>query len=446
MNIVIAGAGDVGFHLAELLVDENQNITLIDEDEEVLSYASEHLDVRTVLGDSSSHDILEQANTGSADLFIAVASAHATNILACLIAKNLGAKKTLARTDSMEYLEKVPREHFASLGVDELFSPGKLAVEEIGRLLKRVSTTDFIDFENGKVSVLGFTADSSSKLIGKQFKELTDEATDYHIKVVCVLRDDETILVKSAQEIKSGDHIYMAVDSDGLSILNTHIGKSLHNVSRVMIIGSSRLALETACALENSYDVKVIMKSERDCKRFVKQLKNALVIKGDPNNSELLKEEGLELMDAFIALTPNSETNILASLNAEKAGVYKTIALVDNIAYTHISQSIGIDTIINKKLLAANEIFRHVRKGKVEAIASFHGVDGKIIEYQISSQSPLVNRSICDIDMHGQAVIAGVVRNNKGIIPKSDFILEISDHVIVFALPGELEALENIFK
>jgi len=446
MNIVIAGAGDVGFHLAELLVNENQNITLIDEDEEVLSYAAEHLDVRTVLGDSSSHEILKQANASNADLFIAVATAHATNILACLIAKKLGAKKTLARTNSMEYLEEVPRAHFASLGVDELFSPGKLAVEEIGRLIKRVSTTDFIDFENGKVSVLGFTADDSSKLVGKQFKELTDEATDYHIKIVCVLRDDETILVKPDQTIRARDHIYMATDNDGLSILNAHIGKSLRNISRVMIIGSSKLALETACALENTYDVKVIMKSEKECKHFVKHLNNALVIKGNPNNSELLKEEGLEFMDAFIALTPNSETNILASLNAEKAGVYKTIALVDNVAYTHISQSIGIDTIINKKLLAANEIFRHVRKGKVEAIASFHGVDGKIIEYQISSESPLVNKSICDVDMHGQAVIAGVVRNDNGIIPKSDFNLEIGDHVIVFALPGELESLENIFK
>jgi len=340
----------------------------------------------------------------------------------------------------------VPREHFASLGVDELFSPGKLAVEEIGRLLKRVSTTDFIDFENGKISVLGFTADGGSKLVGKEFKELTDEATDYHIKVVCVLRDDETILVTQGQKIAAGDHIYMATDTDGLSILNAHIGKSLRNVSRVMIIGDSKLALETACALEETYEVKVIMRSERSCKKFLKQLNSTLVIKADPNNSELLKEEGLEFMDAFIALTPNSETNILASLNAEKAGVYKTIALVDNIAYTHISQSIGIDTIINKKLLAANEIFRHVRKGKVEAIASFHGVDGKVIEYQISSESPLVNRSICDIDMHDQAVIAGVVRDNKGIIPKSDFVLEIGDHVVVFALPGELESLENIFR
>jgi len=399
-----------------------------------------------ILGDSSSHEILEQADTASADLFIAVATAHATNILACLIAKNLGAKKTLARTNSMEYLKQVPREHFASLGVDELFSPGKLAVEEIGRLIKRVSTTDFFDFENGKVSVLGFTADSSSKLVGKQFKELTDEATDYHIKVVCVLRDDETILVGPEQKIQSGDHIYIASDNDGLSILNAYIGKSLRNVSRIMIIGSSKLALETACALEETYDVKVIMRSEKDCKRFIKHLKHALVIKANPNNSELLKEEGLEFMDAFIALTPNSETNILASLNAEKAGVYKTIALVDNVAYTHISQSIGVDTIINKKLLAANEIFRHVRKGKVEAIASFHGVNGKIIEYQISQESPLVNRSICDVDMHNQAVIAGVVRNNKGIIPKSDFVLEVDDHVIVFALPGELESLENIFR
>lgn len=446
MNIVIAGAGDVGFHLATLLVDDNQNITLIDEDEEVLSYAAEHLDVRTVLGDSSSHEILEHADVGNANLFIAVATAHATNILACLIAKKLGAEKTIARTNSTEYLGDIPREHFASLGVDELFSPGKLAVDEINRLLKRVSTTDFVDFENGKISFLGFTADGSSKLIGRQFKDVTDEATDYHIKVVCVLRDEETILVKPEQRINKGDHIYLATDSDGLSLLNDYIGKSLRNINNVMIIGDTRLAMETACLLEESHDVKVIMQSEKACKKFIKHLKHALIIKGNPNNNELLQEEGLEFMDAFIALTPNSETNILASLSAEKAGVYKTIALVDNIAYTHISQNIGVDTIINKKLLAANEIFRHLSKGKVEAIASFHGVDGKIIEYQVGYESSIINKSICDIDLHGQAVIAGVVRNEKGIIPKSDFVFQEGDHVVVFGLPGELESLNNIFK
>lgn len=445
MNIVIAGAGDVGFHLATLLVDDNQNITLIDEDEEVLSYASEHLDVRTVLGDSSSHQILEQADVGSANLFIAVATEHATNILACLIAKKLGAKKTIARTNSTEYLGKVPREHFASLGVDELFSPGKLAVDEIERLLKRVSTTDFVDFENGKISFLGFTVDSSSKLVGRQFKELTDEATDYHIKVVCVLRDENTILVKSDQRIMKGDHIYLATDSDGLSILNNYIGKSLRTINHVMIIGDTRLAMETACLLEENHEVKVIMPSEKACKTFLGKLKNALIIKGDPNNNQLLQEEGLEFMDAFIALTPNSETNILSSLSAEKAGVYKTIALVDNVAYTHISQNIGVDTIINKKILAANEIFRHVNRGKIEAVASFHGVDGKILEYQVSSNSALVNKTINDMNLHGQAVIAGVVRNEQGIIPKSDFVFETGDLVIVFGLPGELESLENIF-
>jgi len=446
MNIIVAGAGDVGFHLAELLVNDNQNVTIIDKDEDVLTYADEHLDVRSVLGDCSSHTILEEANVKNANLFIAVTTSHSTNLLSCLIAKKMGAGKTIARTNNPEYLKASNLEHLISLGVDELFSPRELAVEEIQRLLKRVSATDVYDFEKGKISVLGFTADNQSRLVGQKFEDLADRANDYHVKVVCVLRNEETILVGSDDTIRAGDHIYLATDARGFDIANQHIGKTLRKIRKVMITGDTELALQMACRLEKNLNVKVILKSERTCKTFASVLNRALVIKGDPNNSELLRAEGIDQMDAFIALSPNSETNILTSLLAEKEGVYKTIASVDNVAYTHISQNIGIDTIINKKILAANEIFRHVRQGKIKAIATFHGVEGEIIEYSIDKENHLTRNAISDLGMPVDAMIVGVIRKNKGIIPRSDFVLESGDQLVIYALPGAMKTVEKIFR
>jgi len=212
-----------------------------------------------------------------------------------------------------------------------------------------------------------------------------------------------------------------------------------------MITGDTELALQTAKALEDARNVKIVVPGNNTCKYFAETLNNTLIIKGDPSNSELLEEEGLDQMDAFIALTPNSETNILTSLMAEQSKVSKTISLVDNTAYMHISQSIGVDTIINKKLLAANEIFRHVRVGHIKAIASFHGVEGEIIEFSIDEDNHLTQKPLDTLGVPPTAVIVGVVRKDTGIIPKSNFQLQIGDQLIVYALPDCIKTVERIF-
>lgn len=446
MNIIIAGAGDVGFHLAEMLVKQDQDIILIDDNETTLEYAAQKLDVSVIHGDCSSPEILMNADAPEANLFIAVTTNHSTNILACSLAKKLGTKKTIARTNTAEYLAPKHRQHFIELGVDELFSPRDLAVKEIQRLLKRVSATDVLDFENGSISLLGFAVHQPSSLIGRQFSYLNEESTDYHVKVVCVLRENKTIIVKSEDVIQQDDHIYIAADNSGVRLVNKFIGKNLRRLNNIMITGHTELALQTAMALENNHDVKIVVPGNVSCKHFAEHLNNTLIINGDPSNSELLEEEGLRQMDAFIALTANSETNILTSLMAEQSKMTKTISLVDNIAYMHISQSIGVDTIINKKLLAANEIYRHVRIGHIKAIASFHGVEGEIIEFSIDeNNSNLTHKPLCELGVPSTAVSVGVVRKNKGIIPKSDFTLSIGDQVIIYALPDSIKAVERIF-
>ena len=213
-----------------------------------------------------------------------------------------------------------------------------------------------------------------------------------------------------------------------------------------MIVGGTDVGQTTAQLLEKDYNVTIVDQSKETCKHLAENLDNTLIIKANPGNVELLKEEGLENMDAFIALTPNSETNIITSLMAEDAGVFKTIALVDNTDYTHISQNIGVDTIINKKLIAANNIFRFVRKGKVEAITSLHGVKAEIIEFIIQKNNRITKYRLKDLHFPYKAMIGGVIRGEESLIPDGNFQLQLHDKVIVFTLPEAISKVEEMFR
>jgi trk system potassium uptake protein TrkA len=445
MNILIGGAGDVGFHLAKLMVTEEQNITLIDHDDQVLDYVATHIDVSTIKGEITSIETLMNGKVENADLFIAVSTHESANLLACILAKKLGAKKTIARVSNPEYFHKVQRKNFKDSGIDNLFSPRLLAVQEIKRLISRASVTDVFEFEEGKISIIGFTADQDSNLIGKSMRQLSEEATNHHLRVIVLLRGSETIIPSMDMIIEPLDHLYLSTDIKDFDRVNHFVGKTLKKVKKVMIIGSGPLARQTAKLLEKEYNVSLIMKSKAECKKCHEELNNTLILQGDPNNTDFLIEYGLESMDAFVALTPNSETNIISSLMAERTGDIKTIALVDNSAYTHISQNIGVDTIINKKILAANNIFRFVRRGRVEAIASFHGVDAEVIEFIIHEKDQVVGKQINQIGLPREAIVAGVIRDDKGLIPRGDFVLDRDDKLIIFVRPSSVKVVESIF-
>jgi trk system potassium uptake protein TrkA len=411
-----------------------------------LANAANSLDVKVIAGDISSINILEEAKLGTAKLFIAVTTNESTNLLSCILAKKMGVKQTVARVKNSEFLAPSQKEYFKSIGIDNLFSPRYLAAREVKRLISRVSATDVFEFEDGKISIIGFTADNSSPLINKSFRELYELASDQHFRVIVVLRNSKTFIPKSTDIILPEDHLYLSTDVSDFDQVNALVGKTLQKIKNIMIIGDTPIAKDTAELLENDFNVKVVLRSASKCRIFLKDLKHASIIKGDPSNTELLLDEGLDHMDAFIALTSNSETNILSSLMADNLGVYKTVALVDNPAYTHLSQKIGVDTIINKKLLAANNIFRYVRKGKIEAIASFHGVDAEIIEFTIHKENQLVKKTLKDLNFPEGMIVAGVIRNDIGIIPNALFKFILGDKVIVFALQEVMKRVESIFK
>lgn len=445
MKIVIAGAGDVGFHLAELLSIESLDIILIDLEQDVLDYAATHLDVLTLKGDCASLDLLEKAGVNQAKLFLAVTTSEKTNLVSAILAKKLGARQVIARVTNPEYLCGEQKEIFRELGIDILMSPIQLAANEIERLIQRCTFTDLFEFEDGKISLAGLTLRNNSPLLDMRVKDLGNVEKGSVLRPIAILRGHETIIPKGETVLRKNDHIYFITKRDEIEGLEVLLGEKRKDIRKVMIIGGDKLSVSTAKNLEKNYQVTLVVKNKKKAIELSEVLNSTLIIRGDYSNIEMLKEEGLSNMDAFIALTENSETNIIASLTAKNYGVFKTIAQVENREYIHLSQNIGVDTLINKKLIAANNIFRFVRKGKIEAVTSLHGVDAEVIEFVIHKANRTTRKPIKELHFPPTAIIGGVIRGEDSLVPDGDFQLQVGDKVVVFSLPESIAKLEKIF-
>ncbi len=445
MKIIIAGAGDVGFHLAKLLANEGHDIILIDREPLRLKQATSSLDVTTAKGNSTSYKILEDANVQNADLLIAVTSSEETNLTTCMIGKHLGAKKTIARIQNVEYLLNKEKLDLKDLGIDEIISPESLAAKEIKRLLKEVAVTDTFDFDEGKLSLIGVIIEESSKLNGKTLIDLAHLNPEHNFITVAILRNNQTIIPHGENKFMEGDHAYFIAQPDGVeSVLNLS-GKEKKEIKNVMILGGSKVGFHAAKSLSRKFNVKLIESNKEKCFELADQLKNVMVINGDGRDVELLEEEGIDDMDAFIAVTGNSETNIISCLVAKNHGVKKTISLVENIDYIHLSQNIGVDTMINKKLIAANFIFRYVRQGDIISLTSIHGVDAEILEFIVKAGSKITEREIKDLDFPKGAIIGGVVRNGVGYTTMGNFQFRPKDRAVVLCRLECIKTVEEFF-
>lgn len=445
MHIVIAGAGDMGYHLAEQLSYDNKDITLIDTEREVLDYVSSKLDVLTVLGDATSIDILQRANVSSASMVLAVTTSEKTNIVAAVLAKQLGAKRVMARVRNHSYLNNENINYFQNLGIDNLISPTMLCSREIFNMIQNSSFTEVFDFEGGKLNIVGVTLDQTNPLVNQRIMDMKLNPIFEDIRIIAILRDLKTIIPRGSTIIRNHDHVFFISNKKHTESILDLIGQKKRTIKNIMIIGGDDMALTTALKLEDHFRVTLVNKDKERCKWLAENLPNTLIINGDYKNIELLIEEGLEQMDAFLALTESSETNIITSLSAKNHGVYKTIAHVDTREYIHISHSIGVDSLINKKLVAANEISRYLKKGTVEAVSGIYGVDAEFIQYSVCKNNRLTKYALKDLHFPDTAIVAGVIRGEDVFIPDGDFELQMNDKAIVLALPQARGPLEKLF-
>jgi len=448
MKIIIAGAGEVGFHLAKLLSYESQDITLIDTKKENLIYADNHLDIRVLKGDATSISVLKDAQADKSDLVIGVTSSETTNITLCMLAKQLGSKKTIARISNTEFMDYRELIRFQELGIDELISPEELAASEIQLLLNQSAFNDTYEFENGALIMVGVSLPKSAPFIGKLVKEAASIFPELHFMPIAMQRGGTqyTLIPRGDTIFKEDDQVYFITDKKGVDELYKLTGKKKEVLKNVMILGGSKVGFKAARDLcGNKFNVKLIEKDKEKAFDLADILPNALVINGDGRNVELLEEESLESMDAFIAVTGNSETNIMSCLVAKSKKIKKTIALVENMDYFQLSQSIGIDTLINKKLLAANNIFRYIRKGEVVALTRLNNLNAEILEFQVKPDSKMDGQVIRELEFPRNAIIGGVIRDGEGIVALGDFEIVEGDRVVVCCLPQAIQKVERLF-
>ncbi|TAI46823.1 Trk system potassium transporter TrkA [Flagellimonas allohymeniacidonis] len=448
MKIIIAGAGEVGFHLAKLLSYEAQEITLIDTDKESLAYADSHLDIRVLRGDATSVEVLREAKVDTSDLVIGVTASETTNLTLCFLAKQLGCERTIARISNTEFMDNRDLIKFEELGIDELISPEELAAEEIQLLLNQSAFNDTYEFEEGLLIMIGVFLPKSAPFVGKMVKEAANIFPELHFMPIALQRmgTQFTVIPRGDTVFKEGDQVYFITSDEGVDELYKLTGMQKREIKNVMILGGSKVGYKTArdlCA--NKFNVKLIEKNKEKAFDIADELPHALVINGDGRNVELLDEESLDSMDAFIAVTGNSETNIMSCLVAKTKKIKKTIALVENMDYFQLSQSIGVDTLINKKLLAANNIFRYIRRGEVLALTRLNNLNAEILEFEVKPTSLVNGEIIKELDFPREAIIGGVIRDGKGIIALGDFKILEGDRVVVCSLPKAIPRIEKLF-
>ena len=445
MKIVIAGAGEMGSHLATMLSGNGHDITVIDRDAKALEEVGTLADIITVEGDSTTFEALRKASTRKCDLFIAVNHTENDNIVAAVIAKQLGARKTIARIDNNEYLEPNNKEIFIEMGIDYLFYPEKVAAAEVVDLLGHTSTTEYVDFSGGRLSLSVFKLEPTSPLVGRELAGFSDSDAELSYRTVAITRDGRTIIPHAEERFEEGDTIYVIARQDAVREVNDLSGQSHIEVKNLMILGGSRIGVQVASELQNEVNIKLIDYNAEKAYRLAELLDKTLIINVDGRNTEAMLEEGLPNMDAFLAVTGRSETNILAALLARRMGVKKVIAEVENLNYINLAESMGIDTIVNKKLITASNIFRFTMSSDVQAIKYLTGSEAEVMEFIAKPNSPATRSRIKEMGLPENVIIGGSVRGDKVEIAVGSTEIKAFDRVVVFALPDAVERVCDFF-
>ncbi|MCR5352282.1 MAG: Trk system potassium transporter TrkA [Bacteroidales bacterium] len=453
MKIVIEGAGEVGSHLAKMLRAEANEVMVIDDDAARIEALSAYTDVETMLGNPSSIRVLRDANVDKADLFIAVypLAAQEVNIVGALLAKQIGAAKVIARVNDEDYLSAENKLIFKELGIELMFYPEKSAVDEIVAFLKHNSTAETMDFARGRLQIAVFKLTEDSPILDLKLQEFIKDSSEEELRqfrVIAISRDEKTVIPRLDTKFLYGDLVFTITTREGVEPLYRHFGKTNVSIDSAFILGGGPIGEMLARTLVRAgLRVKLVENDKNRCIELSENLpEDVRVVNGDGRNSDFLFEEGLPDYDAFIALTGNDESNVLSCVVAKKFGVPRTIAEVENIEYIHIAEEMGVDNVINKKLITAGRIFKFTLSGKARFVRYMTGTNAEVIEYTVAPGSAITNGPIKDIDFPRNAIIGGVIRGSEAFIAVGDTVIEPYDRVAIFALPETIQEIDRFFR
>lgn len=445
MRIIIAGAGEVGTHLAKMLSNENHEIILIDTEEAYLKPIDSSLDLLTYEGSATSVKLLQDILRKKTDLFIAVTHSEDTNITASILAKRFGAIKTIARIDNLDYLEHSTVDFFKSIGIDSLIYPELIAAREVLGLLHETGTTEFMEFSGGKLAMYVQRLDENAPILNKSLREIAITNRTEKYRAVAIKRNDITIIPRGNEQFQLGDMVFVISTREGIDEMMKSSGKKNFEAKSIMILGGSRIGKHVALYMQKSTEVKLIELDIKRCEELAEILDNTLIINGDGRNLDLLEQEGITQIDAFVAVTGNSETNILSCLLAKKMGVKRTIAEVENMEYINLAENTGIDTIINKKISAASRIFRHTTNPNVTQVKYMTGTDAEVLEFLVPARAKITRGTLRSLDFPKDAIVGGGTSDGEPFIATGDTIIKAGDKVVVFTLPSAFEKVSKYF-
>jgi trk system potassium uptake protein TrkA len=447
MKIIITGAYAIGTFLAKLLSRNNEDITLIDEDSERLAQLSSDYDLMTIEASPTNIKALKEASVGSADLFIAVTPNEDMNMNCCILAKALGAKKTVAKVDNSEYLQPEVQQLFNKVGISSLIYPEDLAAKDIINGLKMSWVRQRWDVHDGALVMLGIKLRETCEILNQPLKELCGPQDPYH--VVAIKRGSETIIPGGNDELKIFDLAYFMTTKQYIPYIRQIVGKEHYvDVKNVMFMGGGNTAVTAVKSIPEYMSVKIIEADEHRCEDLNDLLENnsTLVIHGDGRDVQLLTEEGIRNTQAFVALTGNAETNILACLTAKRMGVRKTVAMVENFDYVSMAESLDIGTIINKKAIAASHIYQMMLDADVSNVRFLMMANADVAEIVAQPDSKATQKKVSDLGLPIGVTFGGLVRNDEGILISGNTQIQAGDSVMVFCHNNNMKKIEKFFK
>lgn len=440
MRIIIVGAGAVGTFLAERLAGEGQDVVVIETNDRRVDEIRERLDALVITGNGASSSVLTEAGAERSDLLLAVSANDGANLLACHAAKTLGVKRTVARVQDPDLQEGIK-----GLSVDMVINPVESAAEEISTLVSESGVSELIDFGEGRLSLVGGTATGLSPLVGPPLSTLQNRVNGFGWLAIAVVRDGLTIVARGDTTIQEGDHLLLMVKTEHVDRAKELIGLNKREISRCLVVGSTRVASQTAqLLLEKGVDVVVIDRDRARSERMAEENPSALVITGDPTDPEVLGEFDIT-EDAVVALTGEDTTNLIASLVAKALGAPTTISRVTRMSYVGLLAGIGVDTTVSVRLAAANSILRFVRRGTIHSVVTFSDTDAEAVEFEVDSQCGIVGRTLNDIPLPSGAVVGGILREDQTLVPSGATEIRPRDHMIIFSLPSAMAEVESLF-
>jgi trk system potassium uptake protein TrkA len=447
MKTIVIGAGEVGFHIAERLSREGHDIVIIERDPATRERVQERLDVMTVEGNGSSPRALEEAGIRDADLIIAVADIDEVNISACILAKEYGVPRRIARVRDPDFSESPFLDHGRRLGIDLLINPNIVVADEIVTLIKTPAAAEVGRFAEGRVLMLGLQIGESAPIVDRRLRTLRAFHATTPFLVVAIYRHGKFLIPRGETMVEAGDHVYFISKRESINAILTLLGKRESIVERVFLVGGGRVGLRVAQQLErDQFHTRLMERNTERCDELSRLLSQTLVLKGDGTDIRSLMEEGIADADAVATVTDDEGTNILAALLAKEQGAKKAIALIKRAHLLHLLPHLGIDAAVSPRVCTANVILRYVRKGRVVSIFEIpESEDAETLEMVVPAGSRVAGKSIGEAGLPSGAIIGAVVHRDEILIPTGGTVLHPDDRIVVFAFSTAIAELGRLF-